>query len=222
MMLEWYEDIKKLIEVSGAERNAFVHGRQESFDVAKEEEFSDELGYDEADEVPYSAEPKALEVPLEKVNKRPEGGRFPSDINVNRGVTGAGSVLSADSGRSIIGAAGALPGDYGRPRSDSQSSTWSYDEKVCIRITNNTSYESADDCSILLTTPWKPKRMNSCLLELRFPPLSNVVCLSGTTIPKMKLRPGAKAPRPAVGALPRANRLQATGSTLLPDNLTRE
>lgn len=218
-MLEWYGDIKKLTEVSGAERNAFVHGRQESFDVAKEEEFSDGLDYDEADEIPYSAEPSALEVPLEKVNKRPEGGRFPSDINVNRGVTGAGS---ADSSRSIIGAAGALPGDYGRPRSGSQSSTWSYDEKVCILITNNTSYESTDDCSILLKTPWKPKRMNLCLLELKFPPLLNVVCLSDMIIPKMKFRPGAKAPRPAVGVLPRASRLQATGSTLLPDSLIRE
>lgn len=213
-MLEWYEDIKKLTEVSGAERNAFVHGRQESFDVAKGEEFSDELGYDEADEVPYAAEPNALEVPLEKANKRPEGGRFPSDMNINR-------ILSADSSHSVIGAAGALPGDYGRPRSDSQSSTWSYDEKVCTRITNNTSYESTDDYSILLTTPWKPKRMNSCLLELKFPPLLNVVCLSGMIIPKMKFRPGAKPPRPAVGAPPRASRLQATGSTLSLDNLTR-
>lgn len=146
-MLQWYADIKKLTEVSGAERNAFVtgavHGRKESIDAIKEEECSDDnfgLDNDEADEVPYSTEPSALEVPIEPENKRPEGGRFPSDININRGAD-AKSAMTEDSSRSIIGAAGALGGSYGdetrpygRPRSGSQSSTWSYDEKVRILI----------------------------------------------------------------------------------------
>lgn len=191
-MLDWYADIKKLTEVSGVERNAFVsgvvHGRQESIDATKEDEFSDELDYDEADEVPYSTEHNALEVPLEKVNKRPEGGRFPSEINVNRGTTDTGSVLSGDTSRSVIGAAGALPGDYGRARSDSESSTWSYDEKVCIRIRNNTLDGSTDNYSILFATLWKTKMMNFCLLEQKFPPLLNVVCPSDTIMPKMKHR----------------------------------
>lgn len=220
-MLEWYWDIKKLTEVSGAERNAFVHGRQESFDATKEEELSDDLDYDEADEVPYSAEHSALEVPLEKVNKRPEGGRFPSDMNVNRGITDARSVLSGDTSNSVIGAAGALPGDYGRPRSDSQSSTWSYDEKVCVCTRNNILNESADDCSILPKTPWKPKPTNSCLLELKFLLQLNVVCLSDMIIPKMKPWPEAKVPRPVVGVLPLVNQLRAMGSILSPDNPIR-
>lgn len=189
-MLDWYADIKKLTEVSGVERNAFVsgvvHGRQESIDATKEDEFSDELDNDEADEIPYSV--GALEVPLEKVNKRPEGGRFPSDINVNRGTTDAGSILSGDSSRSVIGAAGALPGDYGRARSDSQSSTWSYDEKVCIRIRNNTSDSSANNYRILLTAPCNSKKMNSYLLKQKFPLLLNVVCLSDMITTKMKHR----------------------------------
>jgi hypothetical protein len=133
-MLEWYADIKKLTEVSGAERNAFVsgavHGRQEPVDASKEEEFSDDYGLDndEADEVPYSTEHSALEVPLETTNKRPEGGRFPSDINVNRETKDA-AATSGDSNIPTAGAAGAVPTDYGRSRSGSQSSTWSYDEK---------------------------------------------------------------------------------------------
>lgn len=190
-MLEWYADIKKLTEVSGAERNAFVsgavHGRQESIDAAKEEELSDDYGLDndEADEIPYFTEPSALEVPLETTNKRPEGGRFPSDINVNRATTDVRTATSADSNRSIIGAAGALPGDYGRPRSDSQSSTWSYDDKVCIPQIR-LFYGDTNNCSTLLTTPCKTKRMNFCLLEQKSHPLLSAVCPSGTTTPRTK------------------------------------
>jgi hypothetical protein len=147
-MLEWYTDIKKLTEVSGAERNAFVsgavHGRQGSVDTARGEEFGGDdygLDNDEADEVPYSTEPSALEVPIETKNKRPEGGRFPSDINVNRATTDV-AATSGDSNPSVIGAAGALPGNYGRPRSGSQSSTWSYDEKHPV---HNTMEDEEDD-----------------------------------------------------------------------------
>lgn len=223
-MLEWYTDIKKLTEVSGAERDAFVsgtvHGRQGSIDVAKEEDFSDGLDYDEADKVPYSTEQSALEIPLEKVNKRPEGGRFPSDMNVNRG-TDAQSTLSGDSSRSVIGAAGALPGDYGRPRSGSQSSTWSYDEKVCICTKNNISDDNADSYSILLIIPWKMKGLNSCLLEQKFPPPLNVVCLSGMITPEVKHLPKVKVPQ-LVGVLPLVNQLQVMGSTLSLDNPIQE
>lgn len=136
-MLAWYADIKRLTEVSGAERNAFVtgvvHGRHESIDTTNPEETSDDIGLDndEADEIPYSTDASALAIPAVQENKRPEGGRFPSDLNVNRGAAS----LTGESDRSIIGAAGALSGSYGeqplgRPRSGSQSSTWSYDEKV--------------------------------------------------------------------------------------------
>lgn len=190
-MLEWYTDIKKLIEVSGAERNAFVsgavHGRQGSIDAAKEEEI-DDLDNDEADEIPYSTAPSALEVPVETAPKRPEGGRFPSDININRGTSDVRIAADEDSSRSIIGAAGALPGNHGRPRSGSQSSTWSYDEKVCIAIKHINFYRiTTDNRSTLFIILWKMNMMNSCLLEQRSPQLSSVVCLSGTITPSMKL-----------------------------------
>ncbi|KAH8151611.1 uncharacterized protein LAJ45_04233 [Morchella importuna] len=148
-MLAWYADIKRLTEVSGAERNAFVtgvvHGRHESIDTTNPEETSDDIGLDndEADEIPYSTDASALAIPAVQENKRPEGGRFPSDLNVNRGAAS----LTGESDRSIIGAAGALSGSYGeqplgRPRSGSQSSTWSYDEKHPV---HNTMDEEADE-----------------------------------------------------------------------------
>jgi len=69
---------------------------------------------------------------------------FPSDINVNRGlIEPEGATAGGDSARSLVAAAGAIPGgDYNhpeegyagptsqRPRSGSHSSTWSYDDKV--------------------------------------------------------------------------------------------
>ena len=150
-MLQWYENIKKLTEVSGEERNAYVagtiHRRTESATEGPDAEpVSDDLENDEADQVPYSAEAGALgDGPLEPPKPvRPEGGRFPSDINVNRGLAEPeGATAEGDSARSLIAAAGAISGgDYNRPeagytgptgqrsRSGSNSSTWSYDDKV--------------------------------------------------------------------------------------------
>ncbi|KAA8892994.1 PH domain protein [Sphaerosporella brunnea] len=94
-MLEWYEAIKKLNEVSGAERNAYVrsaaaHKRSDSHD--SQSYLSDNgLENDEADEVPYSGRASEMEYQVEnhedlQLPKRPEAGRFPSDIQVNRGL----------------------------------------------------------------------------------------------------------------------------------------
>lgn len=128
-MLQWYENIRKLIKVSGEERNAFVAGATQSrteaaasikdeLETVSENDFEN----DEADDIPYSAgasvlEGSALEPPPPV---RPEGGRFPSDINIHRSVVDT-EVVS--------------PGVQ-RPRSDSHSSTWSYDEKVsnCLML----------------------------------------------------------------------------------------
>jgi hypothetical protein len=157
-MLQWYENIRKLIEVSGEERNAFVtgamHRRTESTASGKDEletSSENELENDEADDVPYFAEASVLrDGPLEPpAPVRPEGGRFPSDINVNRSGADAHVASTGDSTHSLIAAAGVIAGGnyneaegagfYGptgsqRPRSDSRSSTWSYDEKVSNRL----------------------------------------------------------------------------------------
>jgi hypothetical protein len=128
VMLEWYEAIKKLTEVSGAERNAYVqstvahnaavttaagHRRSDSHD--SQFYMSDNgLDNDEADEVPYSGKASELEYPADyhgdlQPPKRPEAGRFPSEIQVNRGLEHKDS-LSGDSSTSAVAAATALPG----------------------------------------------------------------------------------------------------------------
>lgn len=117
-MLEWYEAIKKLTEVSGAERNAYVrsaaaHKRSDSHD--SQSYLSDNgLENDEADEVPYSGRASEMEYQVEnhedlQLPKRPEAGRFPSDIQVNRGLEHRESI-SGGSSTSAIAAATALPG----------------------------------------------------------------------------------------------------------------
>ena len=91
-MLAWYEDIKNLTEKTGEERNAFVRKHARSFSAGshKAGSISSEgaLDEDEADHVPYSATTSQFEqeFPQEPtLLKRPQpGGRFPSDINVNR------------------------------------------------------------------------------------------------------------------------------------------
>ncbi|MCJ1282814.1 hypothetical protein MMC26_002140 [Xylographa opegraphella] len=91
-MLAWYEDIKSLTEKTGEERNAFVRKHARSFSAGshKAGSISSEgaLDEDEADHVPYSATTSQFEQepPQEPTFlKRPQpGGRFPSDINVNR------------------------------------------------------------------------------------------------------------------------------------------
>ncbi|KAF3931679.1 hypothetical protein ABW19_dt0201158 [Dactylella cylindrospora] len=92
-MMGFYEDIKKLIELSGAERNAFVashqkQNQQNQPDASpKEASSSSENGLenDEADEIPYSADRSALVGSEPSISEpRPEGGRFPSDIDIQR------------------------------------------------------------------------------------------------------------------------------------------
>lgn len=91
-MLAWYEDIKNLTEKTGEERNAFVRKHARSFSSGSHKAGSvssdGALDEDEADHVPYSATASKFSlVPPQdpKFLERPQpGGRFPSDINVNR------------------------------------------------------------------------------------------------------------------------------------------
>ncbi|KKZ64951.1 hypothetical protein EMCG_09147 [[Emmonsia] crescens] len=92
-MLEWYNDIKNLTEKTGEDRNAFVrkHARTLSGGLYRAGSVSSEgaMDEDEADETPYSADhvianqaPQAVETQWQQ---RPQpGGRFPSDIQLNR------------------------------------------------------------------------------------------------------------------------------------------
>lgn len=115
-MLAWYEAIKKLTEVSGAERTAFVvqstsrHQRTASDGSRRAESVSSENGTDnddDADEIPYSGQHSAAEdygdEPLEPP-RGPDVGRFPSQIPVNR------EFEHRRSDDSVLAATFALPG----------------------------------------------------------------------------------------------------------------
>ncbi|KAK2768673.1 hypothetical protein FQN54_000529 [Arachnomyces sp. PD_36] len=120
-MLAWYEDIKNLTEKTGEARNAFVrrHARSLSGSHKPGSISSDgAMEEDEADETPYAADgvvssshgpPSAGETQWQ----RPQpGGRFPSDVQLNRHLHVPMSPSSGESSgdREALAAAGALPG----------------------------------------------------------------------------------------------------------------
>jgi hypothetical protein len=104
-MLAWFDDIKVLTEKSGEERNAFVRRhasvRSTSAGSARSASSDGGLEEDEADAVPYSANQSLANQPIRQESSRPSpGGRFPSDLNVNRNLQ---APLSPSSGSSDIG-----------------------------------------------------------------------------------------------------------------------
>ncbi|KAI9738210.1 MAG: hypothetical protein M1834_008708 [Cirrosporium novae-zelandiae] len=122
-MLAWYQDIKSLTEKSGEERNAFVrkHARSHSGrSLSRAGSVSSEgaMEEDEADETPYSANASlSRRAPPEEetIVQRPSpGGRFPSDIQVNRDlqvpVPLSPSSRASSGDPDAVAAAGALPG----------------------------------------------------------------------------------------------------------------
>ncbi|KAJ9647009.1 phosphatidylinositol 4,5-bisphosphate-binding protein [Coniosporium tulheliwenetii] len=87
-MLAWFNDIKALTEKTGEERNAFVrrsHARSVSGNSAKSVSSGSGIDEDEEDEAPYSAPPAIKVSTPEPPPQRPQpGGRFPSDLQINR------------------------------------------------------------------------------------------------------------------------------------------
>jgi hypothetical protein len=107
-MLAWYDDIKVLTEKSGEERNAFVrrHASVRSTSAgshrsARSGSSDGALDEDEADAIPYSANHSLVSQPVREQSSRPSpGGRFPSDLNINRNLQ---EPLSPSSGSSDFG-----------------------------------------------------------------------------------------------------------------------
>jgi hypothetical protein len=91
-MLAWYDDMRALTEKTGEERNAFVRQHARNFSAGSHRASSisgdSALDEDEADEVPFSTTQSLTKAggSIEKPTPaRPEpGGRFPSDLNINR------------------------------------------------------------------------------------------------------------------------------------------
>lgn len=112
-MLAWYDDINSLIDKTGDERNAFVtrHKRSMSTGSARSVSSDGGLEEDEADHVPFSATQSVQSQPV-AVSERPSrpspGGRFPSDLQVNRSLQARGpsSGSSSEVGLDLATAAG--------------------------------------------------------------------------------------------------------------------
>ncbi|KAJ6201441.1 hypothetical protein J3E72DRAFT_180176 [Bipolaris maydis] len=118
-MVAWFEDIKALTEKSGEERNAFVRRhasvRSTSAGSARSASSDGGLEEDEADAVPFSANQSVKDQARDQSSTRPTrpspGGRFPSDLMVNRNLQ---APLSPSSGSSEVNydlttASGGLP-----------------------------------------------------------------------------------------------------------------
>jgi hypothetical protein len=107
-MVAWFEDIKALTEKSGEERNAFVRRhasvRSASAGSARSASSDGGLEEDEADAVPFSANQSMTDQAIRDRSpyqpSRPSpGGRFPSDLMVNRNLQ---APLSPSSGSSEV------------------------------------------------------------------------------------------------------------------------
>lgn len=120
-MMAWFDDIANLIGKTGEARNAFVrrHMRTLSGNSFRDSSISSDgvMDEDEADRTPYSgnsavfqrAPPTAADVS----QQRPQpGGRFPSDVQIDRNLQATLSRSSGESsaGREALADATALPG----------------------------------------------------------------------------------------------------------------
>jgi hypothetical protein len=112
-MLAWYDDIKNLTEKTGEERNAFVRRhasvRSTSAGSARSASSDGGLEEDEADAVPYSANQSMVNQVVREQPTRPSpGGRFPSDLTLQRSLQAplSPSSDSSDIGHDLTTAAG--------------------------------------------------------------------------------------------------------------------
>ncbi|PSN62550.1 hypothetical protein BS50DRAFT_577456 [Corynespora cassiicola Philippines] len=146
-MLAWYEDIKNLTEKSGEERNAFVrrHARSLSQGSARSVSSDGGLEEDEADEVPYSANQSMTNEAVREVPpQRPSpGGRFPSDLQIERNLQ---APLSPSSGSSEIGhfdvttAAGGLQSAYPYPAESNTHAPVQHPPQAQVPYANQDAY----------------------------------------------------------------------------------
>ncbi|KAK1753463.1 putative 4,5-bisphosphate-binding protein [Echria macrotheca] len=103
-MMAWYEDIRALTERTPEERSNFLRGHTRSFSRASQRSSLSSDGMGDDDEEPPFATTSAAAVnqqpKQDSVTRRPSGGRFPSDLQVNaqRGLQVPVSPLSVSSG----------------------------------------------------------------------------------------------------------------------------
>ncbi|EAW06858.1 SLM1 family PH domain-containing protein [Aspergillus clavatus NRRL 1] len=111
-MMAWYEDIESLISKTGEARNAYVrrHVRTVS-GTSVRTSIDGIMDEDEADRTPYSAEAVVLNQERPTSEPRQPGGRFPSDVQIDRHVQAPLSPSSGESsgGHDMLAGAGELP-----------------------------------------------------------------------------------------------------------------
>jgi hypothetical protein len=136
-MLAWYDDIKSLTEKTGEERNAFVRRhasvRSTSAGSARSASSDGGLEEDEADAVPYSANQSLVHQPVREQISRPSpGGRFPSDLNVQRSLQAplSPSSGSSDFGDHDITTAAGGPQQHARPMYAARSTGYQEAEPI--------------------------------------------------------------------------------------------
>lgn len=83
-MMAWYEDIESLISKTGEARNAFVRRHVRSVSATSAISSDGVMDEDEADRTPYSSASAVLNQERPTSEPRQAGGRFPSDVNIDR------------------------------------------------------------------------------------------------------------------------------------------
>ncbi|KAF9883486.1 hypothetical protein FE257_003436 [Aspergillus nanangensis] len=112
-MMAWYEDIESLISKTGEARNAFVRRHVRTVSGTSYRTSSDGvMDEDEADRTPYSPESVILSNDQRPTSQpREAGGRFPSDVQIDRHLQAPLSPSSGESSidRDLLAATGSLP-----------------------------------------------------------------------------------------------------------------
>ncbi|KAE8343895.1 hypothetical protein BDV24DRAFT_161197 [Aspergillus arachidicola] len=114
-MKAWYEDVESLISKTGEARNAFVRRHVRTVSGAsfgRTSTSSDRvMDEDEADRTPYSAGSVVLNQERPASQPREAGGRFPSDVHIDRHLEAPLSPSSGESSgeRDLLAAVGSLP-----------------------------------------------------------------------------------------------------------------
>jgi hypothetical protein len=103
-MMAWYDDIKTLTERTPEERNNLVRGNSRSFSRSSQRSSMDsDVVVDDEEDPPFAATVSSVnnqQPRQDGLSRRPSGGRFPSDLQVNaqRGLQVPISPLSVSSG----------------------------------------------------------------------------------------------------------------------------
>ncbi|KAL4921633.1 hypothetical protein BDW62DRAFT_219017 [Aspergillus aurantiobrunneus] len=111
-MMAWYEDIERLISMTGEARNAYVRQHVRTVSGASYRSSSDGvMDEDEADRTPYSAGSVVMNQERPTSQHRQPGGKFPSDVHIDRHLHAPLSPSSGESSgeRDLLAAAGSLP-----------------------------------------------------------------------------------------------------------------